>query len=201
VDTVKSKEKEKKKKEKEKESALEKHEMRALGDSVSSEDLPVSPPTFTFKHQVYTMAPAPVFTDELSFGEEETSSETKEKEPEVFDDTITRYTRFNSTTSPSKIIERLGEVLKSLSLKFSPRDNFKVKIESGGLVLVVQVFSDSKIDAQYVVDFRKQKGSGLEFRSLYQEIRAHLADIVLQPKKAESSQGSESSKSMEIESS
>jgi len=127
------------------------------------------------------------FTGELSFGdeEEETTSETKDKKPEVFDDTLTRYTRFNSIASPSKIIERTGEVLKTLGLKHSSRDAYKVKVESGGLSFIAQVFSDSKIDDQYVVDFRKIKGDGSEFRSLYQEIRAHLADIVLQPKQTE----------------
>jgi len=204
VDTVKSKEKEKKKKDKEKESALDgRSEMRALGDSTPSEDdIPSAPPTFKFKHQVYTIAAEPVFTGDLSFGEEEeTGSETKDKKPEVFDETMTRYTRFTSTAAPSKIVERVGEVLKTLSHKFSSRDNFKLKVESSGLSFVVQVFSDAKIDDQYVVDFRKVKGAGSEFRSAYQEIRAHLADIILQPKQAESSQGSESSKKTEAETS
>jgi len=114
---------------------------------------------------------------------------------------MTRYTRFTSTAAPSKIVERVGEVLKTLSHKFSSRDNFKLKVESSGLSFVVQVFSDAKIDDQYVVDFRKVKGAGSEFRSAYQEIRAHLADIILQPKQAESSQGSESSKKTEAETS
>lgn len=203
VDTVKSKEKEKKKKEKEKESALDgRGEVRALGDSLSTEDdLPATPPTFKFKHQVYTIAAEPAFTGELSFGDDESTTETKEKKPEVFDDTITRYTRFNSATSASKIVDRLGEVLKTLGLKSSSRDNFKLKVESSDVSFMVQVFMDSKIEDQHVVDFRKIKGSSAEFRSLYQEIRAYLADIVLQPKKTESSQGSETSKPIEVESS
>eukprot|EP00456_Euglypha_rotunda_P066592 TRINITY_DN573_c0_g1_i4.p1 TRINITY_DN573_c0_g1~~TRINITY_DN573_c0_g1_i4.p1 ORF type:complete len:206 (+),score=34.32 TRINITY_DN573_c0_g1_i4:54-620(+) len=66
VDSVKSKEKERKKKEKEKESALESSVRRALGDSEGSiDDLPVSPPTFTFKQHVYTVAPEPAFTGEI----------------------------------------------------------------------------------------------------------------------------------------
>jgi len=174
--------------------------MRALGDPVSLEDdLPAAPPTFKFKHQVYTVAPEPAFTGELSFGDDESTTETKEKKPEVFDETMTRYTRFSSVTSASKIVERVGEVLKTLGLKFSAREsNFKLKIDSGDISFVVQVFTDSKIDDQHVVDFRKVKGPGAEFRSLYQEIRAHLADIVLQPKKVDSSQGSESSKTIEV---
>jgi len=200
VDTVKSKEKERKKKEKEKESTLMSRDMRALGDGVSSEDeLPVSPPTFTFKHQVYTVAPEPVFSGELSFGEEEeTPSETKEKKPQILDETLIRYTRFNSVTNPSKIVDRVGEVLKTMGLKSSAKDNYKLRVESGGLSFFMQVFADPKIDSQYVVDFRKQKGSGPEFRSLYQEIRAHLADIILQPKKVETSL--ESTKTIEVDS-
>jgi len=186
VDSVKSKEKERKKKEKEKESALESSSLRrALGDSEGSsicDELPVSPPTFAFKQHVYTVAPEPAFTGELSFGEEE-ETETKEKKPKTLDDTIVRYTRFNSTSSPSKILERVGEVMKSMGIKFSSRDNFKVRAESGPVAFFAQVFADPKIDSQYVVDFRKQKGSGLEFRTIYQDIRLHLADIILQPKK------------------
>jgi serine/threonine protein kinase len=193
VDTVKSKEKERKKKEKEKESTLTSRDVRALGDSTSVEDeLPVSPPTLTFKHQVYTVAVEPVFTGELSFGdggeeEEEAPTETKEKKPEILDETMVRYTRFPSTTTPAKIVDRVGEVLKTMSLKSSAKGNYKLRVESGGVAFFVQVFADPKIDSQYVVDFRKQKGSGPEFRSVYQEIRAHLADIILQPKKAEES--------------
>jgi serine/threonine protein kinase len=204
VDTVKSKEKERKKKEKEKDSSLVSREVRALGDSSTEDDLPVSPPTFSFKHQVYTAAPEPAFTGDLSFDEEETPTETKEKKPQVLDETLIRYTRFNSVASPAKIIERLGEVLKTLSLKSASKDNYKLRVESAGMSFFVQVFADPKIDSQYVVDFRKQKGSGSEFRSTYQEVRAHLADIILQPKKVESSEKTESlstEKTVEVESS
>jgi len=118
----------------------------------------------------------------LSFSEEE-ETETKEKKPETLDATIARYTRFNSISAPSKIIERVSEVMKSMSIKFSSRDNFKLKAESGSVTFFAQVFADPKIDSQFVVDFRKQKGSGLEFRTIYQDIRLNLADIILQPKK------------------
>jgi len=185
VDSVKSKEKERKKKEKEQESGLESSSLRrALGDSESliGDELPVSPPKFTFKQHVYTVAPEPAFTGELSFSEEE-ETETKEKKPETLDATIARYTRFNSISAPSKIIERVSEVMKSMSIKFSSRDNFKLKAESGSVTFFAQVFADPKIDSQFVVDFRKQKGSGLEFRTIYQDIRLNLADIILQPKK------------------
>jgi len=189
VDTVKSKEKEKKKKEKEKECALTGTTVRSLGEKESDDELPASPPNFTFKHHVYTVA-EPVVTGDLDFGgeeeEETSSSETKEKGPEVLDETMIRYTRFNSTVAPSKILERVGEVATTMGSKYAKKDGFKLRVESGPLTFFVQVFADPKIEAQYIVDFRKQKGSGPEFRSLYQEIRAHLADIILQPKKVES---------------
>jgi len=41
-----------------------------------------------------------------------------------------------------------------------------------------------------VADFRKKTGSGVEFRNLYQEIRAQLADIVLQPSPSKDTTGS-----------
>jgi len=190
VDSVKSKEKEKKKKEKEKSSALEGSVHRALGDESSAGDeIPLSPPNFTFKHHVYTVASEPAFTDELTFAEEEETEviETKEKKPKIFDDTVVRYTRFNSVATPSKIVERVSEVLKSMSHRYSTKGNFKLKVEVGAVVFFVQVFADPKIESQYVVDFRKQKGSSQEFRSIYQDVRAHLADIILQPKQSEKS--------------
>jgi len=36
-----------------------------------------------------------------------------------------------------------------------------------------------------VVDFRKKQGSAVHFRAIYNELRAQLADIVLQPKEKE----------------
>jgi len=50
-----------------------------------------------------------------------------------------------------------------------------------------------------VADFRKKTGTGVEFRNLYQEIRAQLADIVLQPvsKSSESETTTETSKEVE----
>jgi len=201
VDQVKNKEKEKKKKEKEKpvtlgsEVVMRGDDDESLGDDESS-DLPVSPPTFTFKHQVYAQSTIqePTFSGDLLFGEEaegETeASETKEK-PVTLDTSITRYTRFNSTASPSKINERLGEVLKKLGIRYSKKENFKLKIQSGMVLMIAQVFADPTTDDHVVVDFRRKQGPTEEFRSTYQEIRAHLADIVLQPK--------ESSKTTEME--
>jgi len=201
VDTVKSKEKERKKKEKEKESALTSTTKRALGDDETVEDLPLSPPKFSFKHHVYTTvtAPEPTFSSsgDLMFSEEET--DTKEKKPAVLDPTMVRYTRFNSTAAPSKIVDRVSEVVKMMGGRFSAKEGFKLLVESTGVSFIAQVFADPKIEAQYVVDFRKKKGSGLEFRNIYQDIRAHLADIILQPKKIESSEPSETTKTMEVE--
>jgi len=70
------------------------------------------------------------------------------------------------------------------------------------IVFFVQVFGDPLDEKSVVADFRKQKGSGVEFRNLYQEIRAQLGDIVLQPvsKSLESSESTESSKEEETSS-
>jgi len=134
----------------------------------------------------------------LVFSEEE-ETETKEKKPASLDPSITRYTRFNSTASPSKIVERVSEVVKMMGGRFSTKEGFKLKVESGLVTFIAQVFADPKIEAQYVVDFRKKKGSGLEFRNIYQDVRAHLADIILQPKSVEGSQLSEPTKLMEVQ--
>jgi len=196
VDQVKSKEKERKKKEKERESTLGGPTKRALGDDETQvDDLPMSPPKFTFKHHVYTTA-APEPTGDLCFDEDETDS--KDQKVATLDSTIIRYTRFNSIAAPSKIVDRVSEVVKMMGGRYSSKEGFKLKVVSGAVSFIAQVFADPKIEAQYVVDFRKKKGSGLEFRNVYQDIRANLADIILQPK-VESSESLESGKTMEVE--
>jgi len=160
--------------------------------------LPISPPKFTFKQHVYTIttaAPDLTCSDDICFDALE-EVDVKDQKVESLDTTITRYTRFNSTAAPSKIVERVGEVAKMMGGATGLKEGFKLKVVSSGVTFIVQVFADPKIEAQYVVDFRKKKGSGLEFRKLYDNIRAHLADIVLQPKK---SPELESGKSTEVE--
>jgi len=65
--------------------------------------------------------------------------------------------------------------------KTAAKENYKIKAQFGGNTFVAQVFSDPSSDKNVVADFRKKTGSAVEFRNLYQEIRAQLADIVLQP--------------------
>jgi len=148
--------------------------MRGDGDA-TTDDLPPSPPKLSFKHQVYE-TPTQEGTAELDF------TEGKEGKPLVLDASIVRYTRFESNAAPAKICDRISEVIRSMSGKTAEKDNFKVKAQFGAITFVAQVFSDSTTDKHMVVDFRKKKGSGAEFRSIYQEIRAQLADIILQPK-------------------
>jgi len=100
---------------------------------------------------------------------------------QTLDETITRYTRFNSTAAPQKIVERVAEVIRSMRGKYSLKPGYKVKGQFHRNVFLVQVFADPKIPAQFVVDFRKKTGSAVDFRSLYQDVRAQLVDIVLQP--------------------
>jgi len=69
--------------------------------------------------------------------------------------------------------------------KTARKDNFKLKSQFGALTFVAQVFADPSDEKNVVADFRKKAGSAVEFRSVYQEIRAQLADIVLQPKSTE----------------
>jgi len=147
--------------------------MRGHNDP-TGDDLPPSPPKFSFKHQIYEV-PTRDITKELDF------EETKEGKPLVLDASVIRYTRFSSASAPTKIVDRVAEVIHTMSGKTAVKDHFKVKAQFGPITFVAQVFSDPESEKNVVVDFRKKAGSAVEFRNLYQEIRAQLADIVLQP--------------------
>jgi serine/threonine protein kinase len=182
LDSVKNKEKEKKKKEKE--SLQSDVVMRGHGDP-TTDDLPPSPPKFSFKHQIYD---APTYVAKsLDF------EDSKEGKPLVLDASIVRYTRFASTAAPVKIVDRVSEVIQSMGGKTAIKDHFKVKAQFGDVSFVSQVFTDPSSEKNVVVDFRKKSGSAVEFRSLYQEIRAQLSDIVLQPKSDTSKKSTEKS--------
>jgi len=187
VDQFKSREKERKKKEKG-DGSLSAEVTRGDGevDPTSEDSIPPCPPKLTFKHQVY-LTPTHA-TSSMTFGDDEDESfgDSHEKKEEVqklqtLDETVTRYTRFNSTATPQKIAERVGEVVRSMRGKYSSKPGYKLKCQFNRNVFLVQVFADPKIPAQFVVDFRKKTGSAVDFRGLYQDIRAQLADIVLQP--------------------
>jgi len=199
VDQFKSREKERKKKEKGELSSettrgdddilgFEGDVHKGLGDEVSSDSLPPCPPKLTFKHQVYVTpthaAAAMGFGDDLmsdeSFGEAPEKKEEAEK-LQTLDETITRYTRFNSTATPQKIVERVSDVVRSMKGKLSLKPGYKIKCQINRSVFLVQVFADPKITSQCVVDFRKKTGSAVDFRAHYQDVRAQLVDIVLQP--------------------
>jgi len=189
MDQVKNKEKEKKKKEKE--GLTSDVIMRGEGDPMA-DDLPPSPPKFSFKHQIYE-TPTRDVTKDLDF------EDTKEGKPLTLDTSIVRYTRFSSTASPGKIVDRVTEVIHTMSGKTAAKDHFKVKSQFGGISFVVQVFSDPSSETNVVVDFRKKAGSGIEFRNLYQEIRAQLADIVLQPVSTSGTKSTETVETTEVE--
>jgi len=157
-------------------------ELRGDGSGSLDDDLPTSPPKLAFKHEMYlTPAPSGIgFGDDLMF-EEAAGQEAKGKVC-TLDESITRYTRFDSVSEPSQIVERIAGVVRSMGGKYSIKPEFKVKAQFGQKIFVAQVFTNPKMDSQVVVDFRKKGGSAVEFRDLYQDIRAQLADLVLQPK-------------------
>jgi len=166
--------------------------MRGDGDA-SGDDLPPSPPNFTFKHQIYD-TPTRDTTKQLDF------EDTKEGKPLALDTSVVRYTRFTSSSSPAKVVDRISEVIDTMGGKTARKDHYKVKAQFGGITFVAQVFADPSTDKNVVADFRKKTGSAVEFRSLYQEIRAQLADIVLQPtvKKFDTVEVSSSSSEVEV---
>jgi len=122
LDQVKNKEKEKKKKEKE---ALQSDVvMRGDGDSSADDLLPLSPPKFTFKHQVYD-TPTRDETKNLDF------EESKENKLLTLDSSIIRYTRFESTASPAKVVDRISEVVHTMGGKTAVKENFKIRVQFG----------------------------------------------------------------------
>jgi len=143
------------------------------GDGDSSDDLPPSPPTFTFKHQIYD---TPTH-DVVKFDEEDT----KKGELQTLDLSVARYTRFGSAATPTKVIDRVAEVVQTMGGKTARKDQFRLVAQFGQVSFVTQVFADPVNEKNVVADFRKKKGASVEFRNYYQEIRAQLADIVLQP--------------------
>jgi len=161
------------------------------GDGDSTDDLlPPSPPKFTFKHQVYD-TPTRDETKNLDF------EESKENKLLTLDSSVTRYTRFESSAAPAKVVDRISEVISTMGGKTAPKSNFKIKAQFGATAFFVQVFGHPSDEKKVVADFRKQQGTGVEFRNLYQEIRAQLADIVLQPvsKSSESTETSQQTSS------
>jgi len=131
-------------------------------------------PDFSFKHEIYE-TPTHDIAKQLNF------RATREGVPLTLDSAIIRYTRFLSSVSPITIVDRIYEVLSVMGAKALRKDHFKIKAQFGTLVFIIQVFSNSKDTKRFIVDFRRKRGAAVEFRSVYQEIRAQLGDIVYQP--------------------
>jgi len=95
------------------------------GDGDSTDDLlPPSPPKFTFKHQVYD-TPTRDETKNLDF------EESKENKLLTLDSSVTRYTRFESSAAPAKVVDRISEVISTMGGKTAPKSNFKIKAQFG----------------------------------------------------------------------
>jgi serine/threonine protein kinase len=164
--------------------------MRSVGAVAADDDdaLPPSPPKLTFKNYVFkepTPGAAVVGFAEGLFGAAGAVEEKAVRaEPKPLPEAV-RYTRFDSKVSPSQILERLVEVITSNDGKSSEgKDSYKVKAEfqSPAIKFVAEVFAHPSSAGVYVVDFRKKEGEAVAFRELYQDLRAQLADVVLQPK-------------------
>jgi len=131
-------------------------------------------PDLSFKHEIY-ITPKYDIAKQLDF------RITREGVPLTLDSAIVRYTRFLSSIAPSTVVDRICEVLTVMGAKALRKDHFKIKAQFGTLQFIIQVFSNSKSAKLFIVDFRRKKGTAVEFRSVYQEIRAQLGDIVYQP--------------------
>jgi len=187
VDTVKEREKEQKaSKEKEQRDGEGDVVMRGMEDGegplrVGEDALPVSPPKLTFKNYVFK-TPAPA----IAGAQEEESAEPEEKvekaAPRALPEAV-RYTRFQSDAAPQKILCRVVDVIRASGGKWDEaKDCYRLQGAFEKTEFVVEIFRDeSKTN---VVDFRKKQGPSMHFREIYNEIRAQLSDIVLQPKGA-----------------
>jgi hypothetical protein len=163
--------------------------MRSVGAVAADDDdaLPPSPPKLTFKNYVFkepTPGAAVGFAEGLFGAAGAVEEKAVRAEPKPLPEAV-RYTRFESKVSPSQVLERLVEVITSNDGKSSEsKDSYKVKAEfqSPAVKFVAEVFAHPSSAGVYVVDFRKKEGEAVAFRELYQDLRAQLADIVLQPK-------------------
>jgi serine/threonine protein kinase len=183
VDQLKEREKERKRQQE-----LDAAAMRSLGDMDPEADdaLPPSPPKMVFKNYIFK-EPTPGVVAGLEGGlfgavEEKAARSDPKPLPEAV-----RYTRFESKISPDRIIERLADVVTGNEGKSSEnKDSYKLKAEFNipRTKFVAEVFAHPTAEGVYVVDFRRKEGDAAAFRGLYQDLRAQLADVVLQPKGA-----------------
>jgi len=178
VDQLKEKEKERKRQE-QRAAALD-GDVVMRGEGLADDDMPLSPPKLTFKNYVFK-DPTHGACDGLMADDEKVD---RRSAPKPLPEAV-RYTRFESNMAPAKILERLSDVVGSNGGKFAEsKDAYKLKAQFGRTTFVAEVFASPQSKDVYMVDFRKKQGSGVEFRELYSDIRAQLADVVLQPKGA-----------------
>jgi len=98
------------------------------------------------------------------------------------DEHVTCYTRFDSTAKPAYLMERISAVLATMNARTSTLGPFSLRAiittATGQLTVSAQVYSDQNADGGYVVLFRRRQGDSMQYRSIYQDIRTRLQDLV-----------------------
>jgi len=192
VDQQKEREKEAKRQERR---SLDSEETVRGENDLAEDELPESPPTFTFKPIIFTNPTQAPANDDMDV---DTVDEKKLSTYPLPTD-VARYTRFDAKTdlTPEVIIGRVADVIKSNGGKIEEsKEAYKLKGALGSSTFIAEVYHDpasSEKSRRYIVDFRKKLGAAEDFRASYVHIRQQLVDVVHQPKVVESSSSSSSS--------
>jgi serine/threonine protein kinase len=194
---------------KEREKERKKQEARAAGldgdvimrgeGGASEDDLPLSPPKLTFKNYIFK-DPTPGAVLGLAEGDFGAAEEKSARaDPKPLPEAV-RYTRFDAKLAPDRIIERLADVIGSNKGRFSEsKESYKIKAEFHNACFVAEVFAHPTLEGHYVVDFRRKSGAAVDFREIYQDLRAQLADVVVQPKGKEPAAAPAEQDKMDVE--
>ncbi len=118
-------------------------------------------------------------------------SKSESAAPAVFnaDEHVTCYTRFDSAAKPSYLLSRVCAVLEAMNARMTSQlSNWSVKATvmtgSGNVTITAQVYADPSDPSNYIVLFRRRSGDSMQYRSLYQDVRTQLLDLVVIKKKA-----------------
>lgn len=103
------------------------------------------------------------------------------------DEHVTCYTRFDSTAKPAYLLARVSAVLEAMNARISTQPaqwslRATVMTGSGNVSISAQIFADPTDAATSVVLFRRRQGDSMQYRSIYQDLRTQLLDLVAQKK-------------------
>jgi serine/threonine protein kinase len=173
--------------------------------------MPATPPSLLYGtgrekvHKVKLQEATSLFADasfSISANSFDLSSEKKADEPaEVYNskDSIACYARFETNSTPRKVIARITAALEDFGGQYTVQDKryairATIVTAAGPVTINAQVFRlTNAADSVHVVEFRRRSGDSIHYRSLYNEIREQLSDLVVVKKAEKTEKASEAS--------